>query len=157
MAHQSAIRTFDCPTCGGTATYEVTGYLDGRRILWDSSVTCAMCSNHELHCRAVLVGVDDYVLLRDQGGWFGLQVTVPGADRVRLLRELRGALKLSLDEVSRLLAVRTGPQLCGLEIEMRHVESLVRSALPHAETSVERITDFSACAQAVTSRLWQSD
>ncbi|WP_144127601.1 hypothetical protein [Catellatospora sichuanensis] len=101
--------------------------------------------------------MDDYAMLREQGGWFGLQVTVPGGDRIRLLRELRAALDLSLDEVSRILAVRTGPRLCGLEMEMRHVESLVRSALPQAVTSVERITDSADCVQAVTSRLWLAD
>ncbi|GAB4051107.1 hypothetical protein GCM10028775_26300 [Catellatospora paridis] len=39
-------------------------------------------------------------LRSEQGGWFGLQVTVPDVDRVRLLMELRAALKLSLDEVT---------------------------------------------------------
>lgn len=153
MAHQSATHTFGCPSCGGTATYEVTGYLEGKRLRWDSSVVCADCENEELHCRAVMVCVDDYAMLREQGGWFGLHVAVPDRDRVRLLRELRVALGLSMPEVSRILAVRTGPQLCGLEIEMRHVESLVLAALPHAVTTVARMADSSGSVQAVSSRL----
>lgn len=154
MTHQSATYTFDCPTCGGTATYEVTGYLNGGRIRWDSSVTCSRCSDEELHCRATVVCVDDYAMLQEQGGWFGLQITVPDGDRVRLLRALRAGLNLSLAEASRILAVQTGPQLCGLEIEMRHVESLVLTALPHAVMSVARITDSSESEQAIRSRLW---
>ncbi|MBV1854860.1 hypothetical protein [Catellatospora tritici] len=80
-------------------------------------------------------------MLREQCGWFELHVTVPDEDRVRLVKRLRGELKLSLPEAARLLSLKTGPLVSGLEIEMRRVEAIVRSAVPHAVTAVRRVHD----------------
>lgn len=154
MAHQSATHRFTCASCGQPAVYEVTGYQDGRRLRWDGSVRCEGCPVEELSCRATMVSVDDYALLREQGGWFGLRIAVADRERVRLLKELRRALGLSLPEVARVQAMRTGPQFCGLEVEMRHVESLVLAAVPDAVTTVAQVDDESAAAQALPSRLW---
>ncbi|MEU8001653.1 hypothetical protein AB0B66_10870 [Catellatospora sp. NPDC049111] len=138
---QSATSTIKCPQCAGVATYDVVGWLDGVRIRWDASERCAGCA----YAVEILLGPtadgNDHALLRAQGGWFGLQVSVPDADRVRLVKELRAALNLPMSEAARMLTVRTGPLACGLELEMRRLEAIVRQAVTDARTTVVRVGD----------------
>lgn len=143
MTHyqQGATLRFDCPACGGAARYELTGWLDGVRIDWCAEVYCATCPHGEQVRYGTCVEVDDFALLRAQGGWFGLFVQVPDTDRVRLVKALRAALRLPLAEAARMLAARTGPLATGLELEMRRVEALVLRTLPDAVTSVSRVGD----------------
>jgi hypothetical protein len=136
---QGATYPFECPACGATAHYELAGWLDGVRISWCSEVHCTGCGPGEQVLHGTSVGVADFALLRAQGGWFGLFVEVPDPDRVRLVKELRAALRLPLAEAARMLSARTGPLATGLELEMRRVEALVLRSLPDAVTTVSRI------------------
>ncbi|GAA1394260.1 hypothetical protein ACFQZ4_02805 [Catellatospora coxensis] len=142
MGHaQSATTTFQCPRCAGVVTYELVGWLDGRRLSWDASERCAGCEYAVESYLGPSVDGAEHALLREQGGWFGLQVTVADTDRVRLVKELRAALNLPMSEAARMLTVRTGPLACGLELEMRRLEAIVRLAVADAHTAVVRVGD----------------